>query len=286
MDPAGSRKIDIPRHHCIVTLSLEAACYNALCGKPDEGELPARSGAPQFELFTRSRRTVSLELVSVIIPVFNGERHLAKTLQSVLRQTYDQIEVVIVDDGSTDRSCAVAEAAAQADKRIRLLTNPGKGVAAARNHGIANAAGPLIAPLDADDLWHPAKVARQVERMTHCTPETGVVYCCSVEIDELDRVIDVGPIEEMPEGKTLPKLVERNFLGNASTPLIRRSFLDAFDGYDPGMRDAQAQGTEDWKLYLRLAEICEFAVVPELLVGYRKSESSMSADVSGMARSC
>jgi glycosyltransferase involved in cell wall biosynthesis len=194
--------------------------------------------------------------------------------------------VVIVDDGSTDRSFALAKAAAQVDNRIRLLTNPDKGVATARNHGISNAAGSLIAPLDADDLWHPAKLARQIERMTQCTPQTGVIYCRSIEIDEFDRVIDVGPIEELPEGKVLTKLIEGNFLGNASTPLIRRSFLEASGGYDPGLRDAHAQGTEDWKLYCQLAELCEFAVVPESLVGYRKSESSMSADIARMARSC
>ena len=101
-------------------------------------------------------------LVSVVIPVRNGERFINETLASALAQTYEPLEVVVVDDGSTDRTAVVVEAAALRDNRIRLFRTQRFGVASARNFGISQARGGLIAPLDADDLWHPEKIARQV----------------------------------------------------------------------------------------------------------------------------
>jgi glycosyltransferase involved in cell wall biosynthesis len=100
--------------------------------------------------------------VTVVIPVYNGECFIDRTLASALAQTYDPLEVVVVDDGSTDRTPIIVEAAAARDNRIRLLRAQKSGVAAARNLGITEARGKLIAPLDADDLWHPEKIARQV----------------------------------------------------------------------------------------------------------------------------
>jgi glycosyltransferase involved in cell wall biosynthesis len=229
---------------------------------------------------------VSLELVSAIIPVLNGERYIGRTLDSVLQQSYPRLELVVVDDGSTDATQSIITAAASSNERIRFLTNPAKGVAAARNHAMAHARGSLIAPLDADDIWHPEKIARQVELLGDASPRTGVVYCRSIEIDECDRVIKKWPSDALPQGDVVAPLVARNFVGSASAPLIRRSYLEAVGGYDVGLWEARAQGTEDWKLYLQLAEVCDFAAVPDHLVAYRKSENSMSMNIEKMARSC
>ena len=107
-------------------------------------------------------------LVSVVIPVRNGERLIGRTLASALAQTYRNIEVIVVDDGSTDRTPALVETAAARDRRVRLLRRPHSGVTATRNFGISRANGSLIAPLDADDLWHQEKIARQVAAMQIC----------------------------------------------------------------------------------------------------------------------
>jgi glycosyltransferase involved in cell wall biosynthesis len=229
--------------------------------------------------------TVEDALVSVVIPVHNGERFIGRTLASVQAQTYDRVEAVVIDDGSTDRTAILVEAAVARDDRIRLFRTPKLGVAAARNFGIGKARGELIAPLDADDLWHPQKVGRQVGMMRASPAEVGLVYCWSIHIDENDFVIPpLDRLETQPttEGRASDELAEGNFIANGSSPLIKRSCIDAVGGYDPGL---QPHGAEDWKLYLALSEVCEFKVVPEYLVGYRQSTGSVSRDVTAMAQS-
>jgi glycosyltransferase involved in cell wall biosynthesis len=221
-------------------------------------------------------------LVSIVIPVRNGERFVVPTLESALAQTYDPIEVLVVDDGSTDRTAVLLEAAAARDKRIRLFRVERSGVAAARNLAISRARGELIAPLDADDLWHPEKIARQVAMMRAAPPAVGLVYCWSIEVDENDFVVSRIGSKSTAQGRVTEELAKGNFLENSSSPLIRRSCLDAVGGYDPSL---QPHGAEDWKLYLALSEICEFAVIPEYLVGYRQSNGSLSRDVAAMAKS-
>ena len=142
--------------------------------------------------------TVEETLVSVIIPVRNGERLVKRTLVSALAQTYDPIEVVVVDDGSTDRTATLVEAVAARDSRVRLFRTHKAGVAAARNLAISQARGKLIAPLDADDLWHPEKIARQVGLMQSSSPKVGLVYCWSIKIDEDDFLIWLPPLAYQP----------------------------------------------------------------------------------------
>jgi glycosyltransferase involved in cell wall biosynthesis len=229
--------------------------------------------------------TVEDPLVSVVIPVHNGERFISRALASVAAQTYDRIETLVIDDGSTDRTAMLVEAEAARDNRIRFFRTQRVGVAAARNFGIEKARAELIAPLDADDLWHPQKVARQVEKMRASPAAVGLVYCWSIDIDENDFVI--SPLDRLetrpgPEGCVTPELAKANFLRNSSSPLIKRSCIDAVGGYDTSLLPA---GATDWKLYLALSEGCEFAQVPEYLVGYRQSFESMSMDVTAMAQS-
>jgi glycosyltransferase involved in cell wall biosynthesis len=225
-------------------------------------------------------------LISVVIPVRNGERFIGRTLQSVLNQSYQNIEVIVVDDGSTDSSLAIVRQVAANDPRVSCHSGPRAGVGAARNCGIAQARGEFVAPVDADDLWHQDKLLRQLNALRCAGVRTGVAYCWSVFIDETDNTIS-GKRRRPPrlEGDVLPALLEQNFLGNASTPLVRHACLDVVGGYDPGLYLDGAQGAEDWKLYLALAEICEFALVPHYLVGYRKPQDSMSANFVTMQRS-
>ena len=226
-------------------------------------------------------------LVSVVIPVYNGERFLGRTLASALAQTYSPIEFLIVDDSSTDRTAMIAEAAAASDSRIRYFRRPKSGTAASRNFGISQARGDLIAPLDADDLWHPTKISRQVEVMNASSPEVGLVYCWSIEIDENDFIIpSLSSLKRMKkstaQGRVTAELARGCFIEAGSMPLMKRSKLLAIGGYDV---DLQPQGADDWKLYLTLSEICDFAVVPKYLVGYRQVTGSVSRNLTGMSQS-
>src|SRR6266446_2541178 len=126
--------------------------------------------------------------VAVVIPAFNASANIRETLFSVLNQTYRHLEIVVVDDGSTDDTSAIVNTIAAMDKRIRLIRQRQGGVAAARNRGIANTDGPFIAPLDADDLWHPDKVARQMAAMRQGSARLGLIYTWCRIIDEAGMV--------------------------------------------------------------------------------------------------
>jgi len=226
----------------------------------------------------------NLPLVSVIIPSFNAERFIHRTLDSVTRQTYPNFEVLVVDDGSQDRTAEIVESMCRQDHRIVLLRQARSGVAAARNAAIRQSKGQLIAPIDADDIWHPLNLHKQVQCMLNAGPSVGLVYAWSVILDEQDRL--TGDFRASPiEGKVFETLLSHNFLGNASACLMRRDCLDTIGYYSTQFMQQQAQGCEDWDLYLRIAENYQFKVVPEFLIGYRRGEHSMSYNYTAMARS-
>lgn len=223
-------------------------------------------------------------LVSVIIPAFNVATIIERTIQSVLEQTYKNFEILVIDDGSTDRTGEVIDKLAAEDKRIRLLQQENQGVAAARNLGIKYARGDYIAPLDADDYWFPEKLEKQVAAMSESPSAVGLVYTWTIKIFENDRPrVFYNGWEE--EGSVFLPLLLGNFLSNASTPLISRECFDHIGMYNMDFLKFDAQGCEDWDIYLRIAEHYEFRVVPEHLTGYRQSKESMSADWKLMARS-
>jgi glycosyltransferase involved in cell wall biosynthesis len=225
-------------------------------------------------------------LVSVIIPSHNAARWLSRTLGSVLRQTHENFEAIVIDDASTDETAVIAARLAAADARIVLMQNQKNlGVAATRNLGLRSARGDLVAPLDADDLWHPHKLARQLRRLGEAGDRAGVVYCWSADIDSADDVIGRRLDLDRYEGDVYAPLVVSNFLGNSSVPLIRKELLLAAGGWDESLRQRGGQGCEDWHLYLQLAERCDFVLEPAFLVGYRQSAGAMSRDISQMRRS-
>ncbi|MFM7602157.1 MAG: glycosyltransferase [Pseudanabaena sp.] len=217
-----------------------------------------------------------LPLVSVIIPAYNAEKFIAETLESVLSQIYQHIEVVVVDDGSKDETSTIVRQFAARDDRVRLIQQANAGVAAARNCAIQNSQGDFIAPLDADDIWYPLKLDKQVQCLMNSDSNVGLVYCWLAHIDEVGSFTG-GSSAGNRQGKVLIDLVYRNFIGNGSVPLIRRSCIEQINGYDKSLRDRDAQGCEDWDITLRVAEYYEFRVVPEILVGYRQTFGSMSS---------
>jgi glycosyltransferase involved in cell wall biosynthesis len=228
--------------------------------------------------------TTGEPLVSVVIPAYNAAAFIAETLDSVLGQTLRSLEVIVVDDGSADETSAVVERVAAKDHRVRLVRQENAGVGAARNTGIRHACGTYIAPIDADDVWSPAKLEKQVARIEKCGGETGMVYCWSHSIDGKGRLLRVNS-PYTAEGRVARALVVRNIVGNASVPLFRRTALADVGGYLTRAEQGGAQGCEDWDLALRVAERHDVRIVAEPLVGYRRVDSGMSVRGEAMRRS-
>jgi cellulose synthase/poly-beta-1,6-N-acetylglucosamine synthase-like glycosyltransferase len=219
--------------------------------------------------------------VSVIIPAFNAAAHLAETLQSVCEQTYDDWEVAVVDDASTD---ATIEIARQFGKKFKTVASPrNEGPAAARNLGIVQSTGELLAFLDADDYWLPTYLEQQVGLFDgsrqHGGDGVGIVACNA-------RVL--GPEGFLPgtysdyigspEGLTVSRLLVSNpIFVSALSP---REVVEEVGGFCPDIT-----GTEDHDLWLRILELGFRVVINRSpLAVYRVSSDSISADTASMAR--
>lgn len=223
-------------------------------------------------------------LVSVIVPAYNASRTLERTLRSALAQTHQNLEVIVVDDGSTDETASIVSRYILQDSRIKLVQQTNRGLAEARNAGILSAAGQFIAPLDADDLWHPEKIERQMQVMHRMGSACGLVYGDSLEIDDDDRVMYTSR-QPLPSGDVLALLMLMNFVGNGSSPLMRKAALIEAGMYDPGLKLQGAQGCEDFQMQMRIAEHHDFGAVHTALTGYRVGSQNMSADIKRMIRS-
>jgi glycosyltransferase involved in cell wall biosynthesis len=203
------------------------------------------------------------DLVSVVIPVFNAERYLAETLASVSAQTYRTIEVVVVDDGSTDRSVAIAR---DAGERVVVVPQENLGPAAARNRGARTARGRWIAFLDADDTWAPDKIERQLATCGHLPwSHTDSVFVGGANDGRRDSALT-----PKSGGAVLEPLVRGNFICTSSVVVDRDVLLTA-GGFDESLRSIQ-----DWDLWLRIAASHALGYVDEPLVGYRVHPVSVS----------
>lgn len=223
------------------------------------------------------------DLVSVIIPAWNASATIDRTLRSVRGQTHRYLDIVVVDDGSSDDTVRICTDHAASDPRIRVITQGNGGVAAARNCGISKARGDLIAPIDADDLWDPSKLEKQLALLQR-RPNVALVYTWFAIVDAEDRIAVLDSRSEA-EGDVLKALCLRNIVGNGSSALMRRRAMEEAGGYDTGLRQQQAEGCEDYKLYFKIAERHEFALVREYLTGYRELPSNMSSNLLKMLRS-
>lgn len=227
---------------------------------------------------------MSEPLVTVILPVYNGAGYLGAAIESALTQTYRNLEILVVDDGSTDTSLQIATTYAAKDERIRVIPQPNGGVAKARNTAIAAARGEFIAPLDADDLWLPDKIARQMACMSAAGDDCGFVYSWWALIDLACNIVDRSPRWTVA-GHRFETLLLINFTGNASVPLFRKRCLLEAGGYNVALAAARSGGCEDLEVVLRVAARYRIGVVPEILMGYRRSPGSMSTDCNRMWRS-
>jgi len=233
----------------------------------------------------RRGMTAIARLVSVIVPVHNASATIERTLRSVMMQTYAHLEIIVVDDGSNDNGPAIVERIGREDPRIILLRQSNKGVASARNLCITHAHGAFIAPIDADDIWNPRKIEKQIAVLEDGGDRIGLVYCYFRLIDEHDVITAQEWQDDKARGDVYTLLILSNFVGVASSPLIRRECLEEVGGYDPSLRARGAQGCEDFGVYLAIADRWEFDLVPEYLLGYRVGNGRMSGNHVAMARS-
>ena len=215
------------------------------------------------------------ELVSVVVPAYNAEATIDATLESVRAQTYRNLEILVVDDGSSDRTAAIAATHAAADPRVGVLTTPNGGVAAARNIGIAETRGALIAAVDADDLWHPTKIARQVDRIGIGGPDMAYVYTGFRQIRLDGSVMGRGTFHDC-QGEVFLRSVFSNFVGNGSALLFRRGAIEEVGGYEPELHRLGFQGAEDRLVQTLMARIGTVGAVLACLTGYRQVPGAMS----------
>ncbi|MBP0018240.1 MAG: glycosyltransferase [Cyanobacteria bacterium SBLK] len=208
--------------------------------------------------------------ISVVIPAYNAEKTIAKTIQSVLDQTFKDFEIIVINDGSSDRTLEIVESFV--DSRIQIYSYPNTGAAISRNRGISLASGEFLALLDADDLWTADKLTAQFQALQDYS-EAGVAYSWTDYIDESDRFVRSG-LHLSANGNVLPELLVHNFLENGSNPLIRSPIIQEVGQFDPHLLASM-----DWDFYLRLANFCHFIVVPRPQVLYRISTTSITTDV-------
>ncbi|MDQ3893863.1 MAG: glycosyltransferase [Actinomycetota bacterium] len=204
--------------------------------------------------------------MSVLIPTFNYAHYLEECVRSVRRQTFTNVEIIVIDDCSTDNTHAVVTALAEHDLRyVRHETN--RGPAVARNTGLRMARGRYVALIDADDLMTPENLSRKVAVLER-HPGVALVHSGAVPIDERGRAITPsGRHASKPGGFRLedpfPGILYENPI-IASAAVVRKDPLDRLGGFDPQLRRA-----EDWDLWVRLARSSRFAYIDEPLVRVR-----------------
>jgi glycosyltransferase involved in cell wall biosynthesis len=217
-----------------------------------------------------------MPLISVIIPVYNGENTIRETIESVLNQTLQDLEVIVVDDGSQDSTLEIVSSIK--DPRLKVLSYSNAGVCTNRNRGIAHAVGEYISFIDADDLWTPDKLEAQLKALQE-NPKAAVAYSWTDWIDESSQWLGRGNYLS-DQGDVYAKLLLNDFVANGSNPLIRRQALTEVGGFDESITAA-----EDWDLWQRLGARYHFVVVPYPQILYRISANSLSTNVWDMESS-
>ena len=204
------------------------------------------------------------DLITCIVPVYNGERYLTEALDSIVAQTYGPVEIIIVDDGSTDATLSVAAAYAASKPNVRVITQANAGPAAARNRGIAEARGRFIGFLDADDLWHGEKLSRQLARF-QARPDLDycVHYMQNFWVEELKE--EEERMRDHPRSKPVPGYVTQTLLARAAA-------FERVGPFDPTLNHCDSM---DWFLRARALGLGE-ELIPDVLAYRRMHENNLS----------
>jgi len=207
-------------------------------------------------------------MVSVIIPAYNSEKYLKQAVQSVLSQTYQNFEIILIDDKSTDNTLGISHFLANQDSRIHVLENPVNiGVAASRNKGMSACTGEYIAFLDSDDIWLPDKINLQMQKIR----EENLDLCCTAYSFINSETKPIGKTYRIPEVVSLKRLLAENVIG-ASTVVFRRSLALKFN-----MRTEYLH--EDYVFWLELLQSgIHAAGINKPLTQYRKTEQGRSSN--------
>ncbi len=216
--------------------------------------------------------------VSIIVPAYNVSNYLKDALTSLERQTFPDFEALIVDDGSTDNTAAVAGTFCQRDSRFKLLQKPNGGLSSARNYGIRHARGEYIALLDADDVYHKDKLATHIARLYSC-PDVGVVYSASRTIRDDGKPTFITLSGKPVHSNPLLALLCKNFVGHGSNAVFRRCLIDEVGDFNESL-----PSWEDVDLWLRIAAMQKWHFYREkrILCHYRVRASGLSFNVSQM----
>ncbi|MBD2567243.1 glycosyltransferase [Anabaena lutea] len=209
-------------------------------------------------------------VISVIIPVYNGEKTIRETIESVLNQTFSLIEVLIINDGSTDATLEIIQNIS--DSRLKLFSYINAGPATSRNRGLSHAVSEFVAFIDADDIWTSNKLESQLKAL-QANPQAAVAYSWTDYIDAAGKLLKCGRHTTL-SGDVYSRLLLENFLENGSNPLIRKECFTTLGNFNEALTPA-----EDWDMWLRLASRYEFVVVPEVQILYRVSMHSLSTNL-------
>ncbi|RBW49726.1 glycosyltransferase family 2 protein [Marinobacter sp. F3R11] len=216
------------------------------------------------------------KLVSVIVPVYNRAHLVSETIESILSQTYEPIETILINDGSTDESLSVLrEYESRFPDKIRVIDQQNQGQIAARNNGIEIAQGEYIAFLDSDDLWLKDKLERQIPLFED---GVGLVYSGTEIIDENGCTIRVERADELISGYIYPQLLVKNRM-TGGTVVVTSDALKRV-----GLFSSDFKAAENWDLWLRICRIYSVRVVPDPLIKYRVHSQNMSGDGQLMLR--
>lgn len=214
--------------------------------------------------------------VSVIMATYNGEKTVRESIDSILAQTHQDLELIVVDDGSTDNTVAVVKAIS--DERLVLLQQQNSGSPASpRNSGIKRATGDFVAFCDQDDLWYPEKLERQLAVCEHVEHigDIGVVFSSADLIDDSGKIID-GNITKLagflPATEARKKMLEGDYIIACSAMVPKRVFDEV------GPLDEKLVGVDDYDLWLRITENYGVLAITEKLCAWRQSAGSLSKD--------
>lgn len=213
--------------------------------------------------------------VSVIIPVYNGERFLSEAIESVINQTYPNWEIIAINDGSTDRSMEILKHyKSKLSSLIHVINQENLGPSVARNSGIKKAKGEYIAFLDYDDLWLSEKLEKQV-KFLESNNEISLIYCDCYIIDNNSNIEKDTYSEKTKfiKGKIFKKLLSNNFIPT-STVLLRKKVLD-----DVGLFNLEYKISQDYDLWLRISDKYLIDFLKQPLAKYRFHSESISKDV-------